>query len=85
MEQRESLGQRESETGAFVLAPRPEVHLVELAKDRLQVGFRDADARVGDRDFDRLFDAHAAIMPNFAEYQRNTTRVIPVVILDRIS
>ena len=34
---------------------------------------------------DRLFDAHATIMPNFAEYQRNTTRIIPVVILDRIS
>jgi hypothetical protein len=34
---------------------------------------------------DRLFDAHAAIMPNYAEYQRNTTRRIPVVVLDRIS
>ncbi len=34
---------------------------------------------------DSLFDAHATIMPNFAEYQRNTTRIIPVVILDRIS
>ncbi len=33
---------------------------------------------------DRLFDAHAAIMPNYAEYQRNTTRIIPVVVLDRI-
>ena len=33
----------------------------------------------------RLFDAHATIMPNFAEYQHRTTRVIPVVILDRIS
>jgi deazaflavin-dependent oxidoreductase (nitroreductase family) len=34
---------------------------------------------------DRLFDAHATIMPNYAEYQRNTTRVIPVVVLDRIA
>jgi deazaflavin-dependent oxidoreductase (nitroreductase family) len=33
----------------------------------------------------RLFDAHVTIMPNFAEYQRRTTRVIPVIILDRIS
>ena len=32
---------------------------------------------------DRLFDAQAALMPNFAEYQRNTTRRIPVVVLDR--
>ena len=32
---------------------------------------------------DRLFDAQAALMPNFAEYQRNTTRRIPVVRLTR--
>lgn len=38
-------------------------------------------ARDGERD--RLFDAQAALMPNFAEYQRNTTRLIPVVVLER--
>jgi hypothetical protein len=32
-----------------------------------------------------LFDAHAAAMPNYARYQRVTTRIIPVVILARIS
>jgi len=32
---------------------------------------------------DRLFDAQAAVMPNFAEYQRNTSRQIPVVVLER--
>lgn len=32
---------------------------------------------------DRLFDAQAAIMPNFREYQDNTDRVIPVVVLER--
>jgi deazaflavin-dependent oxidoreductase (nitroreductase family) len=32
---------------------------------------------------DRLFDAQAALMPNFAEYQRNTSRRIPVVVLER--
>jgi deazaflavin-dependent oxidoreductase (nitroreductase family) len=32
---------------------------------------------------DRLFDAQATLMPNFAEYQRNTTRRIPVVVLER--
>jgi deazaflavin-dependent oxidoreductase (nitroreductase family) len=31
---------------------------------------------------DRLYDAQAARMPNFAEYQRKTTRRIPVVILE---
>jgi deazaflavin-dependent oxidoreductase (nitroreductase family) len=34
---------------------------------------------------DRLFDQMAAQMPGFAEYQRNTTRRIPVVILERVA
>jgi deazaflavin-dependent oxidoreductase (nitroreductase family) len=29
----------------------------------------------------RLYDQMAAVMPGFAEYQRNTTRRIPVVVL----
>ncbi len=33
----------------------------------------------------RLFDQMAAQMPNFAEYQRNTARQIPVVVLERAS
>jgi deazaflavin-dependent oxidoreductase (nitroreductase family) len=33
----------------------------------------------------RLYDAQAALMPNFAEYQRNTTREIPVVVLERVA
>ncbi len=32
---------------------------------------------------DAVFAAHAAERPQFAEYQRNTTRVIPVVALRR--
>jgi deazaflavin-dependent oxidoreductase (nitroreductase family) len=31
----------------------------------------------------RLYDQMAAKMPNFAEYQRKTTRQIPVVVLQR--
>jgi deazaflavin-dependent oxidoreductase (nitroreductase family) len=31
----------------------------------------------------RLFDAQAALMPNFNEYQSKTTREIPVVVLER--
>ena len=30
----------------------------------------------------RLYDAQAAVMPNFAEYQKNTSREIPVVVLE---
>jgi deazaflavin-dependent oxidoreductase (nitroreductase family) len=33
---------------------------------------------------DRLFAAQAALMPNFAEYQQNTSRRIPVVVLERV-
>jgi deazaflavin-dependent oxidoreductase (nitroreductase family) len=32
---------------------------------------------------DRLFNNQAAMMPNFASYQRQTNRTIPVVILER--
>ena len=32
---------------------------------------------------ERLYDQQAALMPGFAEYQRNTTRQIPVVVLER--
>ena len=32
----------------------------------------------------RLYDAQAALMPNFADYARNTTREIPVVALERL-
>jgi deazaflavin-dependent oxidoreductase (nitroreductase family) len=33
---------------------------------------------------DRLFDQVSAQMPGFAEYQRNTTRKIPVVVLEKL-
>jgi deazaflavin-dependent oxidoreductase (nitroreductase family) len=33
---------------------------------------------------DRLFAAHAAEFPYFIGYQKKTSRVIPVVLLDRI-
>ena len=34
---------------------------------------------------DRLYDAHATLMPGFRDYVHKTTRVIPVVILERNS
>ena len=33
----------------------------------------------------RLYTQMATAMPGFAEYQRNTTRIIPVVVLTRTS
>lgn len=32
----------------------------------------------------RLYEAHAELMPGFREYPKKTSRVIPVVVLERI-
>jgi deazaflavin-dependent oxidoreductase (nitroreductase family) len=60
------------------LAANPDV-TVEVGTDRF-----DARARVAQgEERDRLYAAQAALMPGFAEYQRKTTRQIPVVVLER--
>ncbi len=57
----------------------PEV-TVEVDGDRFQ-----ARARVTEgTERQRLFDAQAALMPNFAEYQQQTSRQIPVIVLERM-
>ena len=44
-----------------------------------------AKATVVDRaERDRLYAAHAELMPGFAEYEAKTDRVIPVIVLERI-
>ncbi len=46
----------------------------------------EADAEIFDAgpERDRLFAQQAALMPNFADYQEKTDRVIPVVALTRV-
>ena len=52
---------------------------VEVGPERFE-----ATASVAEGDErQRLFDAQATLMPNFAEYQQKTTRVLPVVVLER--
>ena len=52
---------------------------VEVGTDRYT-----ATARVADGDErQQLWDAQAALMPNFTEYQEKTDRLIPVVVLER--
>jgi deazaflavin-dependent oxidoreductase (nitroreductase family) len=34
---------------------------------------------------ERLFNQQAALMPNFADYQKKTTRQIPVIVLERFA
>jgi deazaflavin-dependent oxidoreductase (nitroreductase family) len=46
----------------------------------------EATARVTEgTERDQLFAQRAATNPNFAEYQKKTTRVIPVVVLERVA
>jgi deazaflavin-dependent oxidoreductase (nitroreductase family) len=58
----------------------PEV-TVEVGTDRFPARARLAEGP----ERDRLYEAQATLMPGFAEYQRKTTRRIPVVILERIT
>ncbi|HEX8968164.1 MAG TPA: nitroreductase family deazaflavin-dependent oxidoreductase [Chloroflexota bacterium] len=60
------------------LVAHPDV-TVEVSGERFE-----AHARVAEGDErERLYAAQAAIMPGFAEYQRKTSRQIPVVVLER--
>jgi len=61
-------------------------NLVANPNPTIEVGAEtfEANATVAQGDErDRLFDAQASLMPNFAEYQQKTSRRIPVVVLER--
>ncbi len=61
------------------LVANPEV-TVELPTEKFE-----ARARVAEEpERERLYRAQAALMPNFAEYEKATTRKIPVVVLERV-
>ena len=61
------------------LVAHPEA-IVEMGAETFPVRAQIAEGQ----ERQRLFDAQAALMPFFAEYQQSTTRRIPVVILERI-
>jgi deazaflavin-dependent oxidoreductase (nitroreductase family) len=63
------------------------LNLVAAPTARIEVGTEAFDVQVTElegEERDRLYAAQAEIMPNFAEYQAGTKRVIPVVALSRI-
>jgi deazaflavin-dependent oxidoreductase (nitroreductase family) len=60
------------------LVAHPEVK-VELAHETFEGRARVAE----DPERERLFRAQAELMPNFAQYEKATTRKIPVVVIDR--
>ncbi len=55
--------------------PRVRVEVGDQAFDAVATIHDEGETR------DRLYDAQAALMPNFKEYAENTDRVIPVVVL----
>jgi deazaflavin-dependent oxidoreductase (nitroreductase family) len=60
------------------LVANPDV-TVELPGEKFEARARVAEGE----ERDRLYRAQAELMPNFAEYEKATTRKIPVVVLDR--
>jgi len=61
------------------LVANPDV-TVEVPTEKFE-----ARARVAQEpERERLYRAQAALMPNFAEYEKATTRKIPVVVLERV-
>jgi deazaflavin-dependent oxidoreductase (nitroreductase family) len=61
------------------LVAHPEA-TVEIGTETFQVRASIAEGE----ERERLFHQQAALMPFFAEYQQQTTRQIPVIILERI-
>ncbi len=53
---------------------------VETGRETFQVRARE----VTGPERDRLYDAHAAVHPVFKDYPQRTSRVIPVLLLERI-
>ena len=63
------------------------LNLVSAPTAHIEVHTESFDVQVTElagEERDRLYAAQAKLMPNFAEYQEKTTRVIPVVALSRI-
>ncbi|HWG24902.1 nitroreductase family deazaflavin-dependent oxidoreductase [Actinospica sp.] len=63
------------------------LNLVASPAAHIEVGTESFDVRVTElegEERDRLYAAQSELMPNFAEYQAKTTRLIPVVALSRV-
>ena len=60
------------------LLANPEVS-IEVGTDRFDVVATDLKGE----ERDRIYAANAALQPTFAQYQQNTTRVIPAIALTR--
>ena len=61
------------------LVAHPEA-MIEIGSEKFPVRARAAEGE----ERERLFNAQAALMPFFAEYQQTTARQIPVIIFERV-
>jgi deazaflavin-dependent oxidoreductase (nitroreductase family) len=64
----------------YNLLAHPEA-IIEIGTEKFPVRATIAEGE----ERERLFNAQAVLMPFFAEYQRQTTRRIPVIIFERIA
>lgn len=74
--------------GGYATNPDWYHNLVANPEVTVEVGDKRFSARAivtEGSDRERLFDAQAALMPNFAEYQTKTVRQIPVIVLDPVT
>jgi deazaflavin-dependent oxidoreductase (nitroreductase family) len=53
---------------------------VEIGSEKFKAKARE----VKGEERDRLFNAQAKMMPQFNEYQKKTSRKIPVIVLERV-
>ncbi|MGH2450444.1 MAG: nitroreductase/quinone reductase family protein [Candidatus Limnocylindria bacterium] len=63
-------------------------NLVKHREATIQVGTETLEVRATPLargpERDRLYEAHSAVMPGFREYPSKTSRVIPVVVFERV-
>jgi deazaflavin-dependent oxidoreductase (nitroreductase family) len=74
--------------GGYATNPDWYHNLVATPEVTVEVGEKRFPARAivtEGNERERLFNAQAALMPNFADYQTKTTRQIPVIVLEPIS
>jgi deazaflavin-dependent oxidoreductase (nitroreductase family) len=63
------------------------LNLVAAPTAHVEIGTESFDVQVTElqgEERDRLYAAQAEVMPNFAEYQAKTERLIPVIALSRV-
>lgn len=63
------------------LVAHPEV-TVEVGPERFRAR---AHVVEDDKEYERIYGAHAEVNPTFNDYRRKTTRRIPVVVLERVA